>query len=591
MFRPSRANSAGPSSEQKRAPPWASLGVPLASRTVKIGPCPFSPFPVSSCSILPGAIKTLRGTCRRITVHCFLRGLKLALPVTPVDPTATVWRGDPNLPVALQGVEILGTPVGHEPFIVHKLAQKTAAHSVLLDRIPAIENVQAAWLLLLFCAAAKANFLLRTVNLELTIDYAAHHDSRCWQYLCRILRAPDPNAKMIAAVPLSEGGLGLHNAVLIRSAAHWASWADCMHKNRNRHPSICRSILTGLSVEFPSVGLQSVRSCGRELQDVGFELPSWVDLAEGLRPNSAAVEDEPGMPRFGWQRVAAACLEVDFKTHRLLPTTASAERALMRSQAGPLASVPVVAFPTCSSPSLVANSSAPSFFVASTFPFPCPLATAGVAVAACSVAGILGKRGFPLENAAGRVCREAGARVRTNVMVRDMDLVPNDRIDNRRLEVVADGLPLFGGAQLATDTTLVSTFRRDGTSRPQADSIDGVALAAARRNKARTYPELSGGDGRARLVVLAAEVGGRWWATLLLGWTGLSATCCESLELTCGQSRLAKKKTFVLFGTRQGEVGTENPPGERPSRVLQTVEQSVVLSGSESVRFTAGTSR
>ena len=82
-------------------------------------------------------------------------------------------------------------------------------------------------------------------------------------------------------------------------------------------------------------------------EDVGFELPSWVDLEEGLRPDSAAVEDEPGMPRFGWQRVAAACLEVDFKPHRLLPTMASAERALMLSQAGPLAAVPFVVFTTC----------------------------------------------------------------------------------------------------------------------------------------------------------------------------------------------------------------------------------------------------
>ena len=123
---------------------------------------------------------------------------------------------------------------------------------------------------------------------------------------------------MIAAVPLSEGGLGLHSAVLTRSAAHWASWADCMHMIRNpvsllnSHPLAC-SLCVGLG----------------ELQDVGFELPSWVDLADGLRPNSAAVEDEPGMPRFGWQRVAAACLEVDFKAHRLLPTMASAERAQM----------------------------------------------------------------------------------------------------------------------------------------------------------------------------------------------------------------------------------------------------------------------
>ena len=42
----------------------------------------------------------------------------------------------PNLPVALQGVKILGTPVGHEAFVVHKLAEKTAAHSVLLGQDP-----------------------------------------------------------------------------------------------------------------------------------------------------------------------------------------------------------------------------------------------------------------------------------------------------------------------------------------------------------------------------------------------------------------------------------------------------------------------
>ena len=38
----------------------------------------------------------------------------------------------------------------------------------------------------------------------------------------------------------------------------------------------------------------------------------------------------------------------------------------------------------------------------------------------------------------------------------------------------------------------------------------GAALEEARQQKERTYPELSGDGGRARLVVLAAEVGGRW---------------------------------------------------------------------------------
>ena len=36
------------------------------------------------------------------------------------------------------------------------------------------------------------------------------------------------------------------------------------------------------------------------------------------------------------------------------------------------------------------------------------------------------------------------------------------------------------------------------------------ALQEARRRKERTYPELAGDAGRARLVVLAAEAGSRW---------------------------------------------------------------------------------
>ena len=136
-----------------------------------------------------------------------------------------------------------------------------------------------------------------------------------------------------------------------------------------------------------------------------------------------------------------------------------------------------------------------------------PLDSLGHHRAACAVAGVLGRRGFPLESAAARVCREAGARVRTNVMVRDLDLWPPLRIDNRRLEVVPDGLPLHGRTQLAIDATLVSALTRDGTASPGADRHDGVALVEARRRKERTYPELSGEGGRARLVVLAAEVG------------------------------------------------------------------------------------
>ena len=98
----------------------------------------------------------------------------------------------------------------------------------------------------------------------------------------------------------------------------------------------------------------------------------------------------------------------------------------------------------------------------------------------------------------------------TNVFVRDLDLAAFNALDGRRLEVVADGLTLFRGAQLAIDTTMVSPLHRDGSARRRAADVDGAALEAARRRKERTYPELAGDGGRARLVVLAAEVGGRW---------------------------------------------------------------------------------
>ena len=130
--------------------------------------------------------------------------------------------------------------------------------------------------------------------------------------------------------------------------------------------------------------------------------------------------------------------------------------------------------------------------------------------AACANVGVLGRRGFALESAAARVCREAGARVSVNQLVRDLDIAAPDAGDNRRLEVVADGLPLFHGAQLAIDTTMVSPLSRTGLPHARCADVDGAATVAARRRKERRYPELSGEQGRARLVVLACEVGGRF---------------------------------------------------------------------------------
>ena len=104
-----------------------------------------------------------------------------------------------------------------------------------------------------------------------------------------------------------------------------------------------------------------------------------------------------------------------------------------------------------------------------------------------------------------RICREAGGRVSTNFLVRDLDLEHLQGPDGRRLEVVADGLPLFGGAQLAVDTNVV---RGDGTARRGAANVDGVALEAARKRKVRTFPRSHGSPPTSPSSVTSKELGG-----------------------------------------------------------------------------------
>ena len=117
-------------------------------------------------------------------------------------------------------------------------------------------------------------------------------------------------------------------------------------------------------------------------------------------------------------------------------------------------------------------------------------------------------RAVPLEKMWRRVCKEAGGQLQRTGFLRDTNLGDVRATDGRRVECVVNGLsPL--GKQLAVDITLVSALKRNGDPRPKAHRENGVALAEARKDKQRKYPELERGT-RCRLVVTAMEVGGRW---------------------------------------------------------------------------------
>ena len=162
----------------------------------------------------------------------------------------TIWVGDWSLPQDQQGLVVLGTPLGSDAFVQRQLVLKRAEHDCLLSRIPAIDDLQAAWLILRYCACPRANYLLRVLPPAATSHFAEQHDAavgRCLATLLGFADAPLPPAAVRAShLPLQYGGLGLRQALADRHAAYWASWYDTFPVIRDRAPEAAARFLAFL---------------------------------------------------------------------------------------------------------------------------------------------------------------------------------------------------------------------------------------------------------------------------------------------------------------------------------------------------------
>ena len=131
------------------------------------------------------------------------------------DPCAQVWRGS-DRPEDQLGLKVLGTPLGHPAYVQEQLEIIAAEHQQFLD-------LQCAWALLLHCGSARANYYLRVVRPECTVQFAALHDEGLWRCLCFLLDIPsDCAAGLIidsVSLPLSLGGFGFRSATRSRVAA------------------------------------------------------------------------------------------------------------------------------------------------------------------------------------------------------------------------------------------------------------------------------------------------------------------------------------------------------------------------------------
>ena len=73
------------------------------------------------------------------------------------------------MPLHQQGLIVLGTPY----WVERELAEISVKHQSLLDWIPQVQDLQSAWLSLLFCAVPRPNYLLRMLHPEATRLFAA----------------------------------------------------------------------------------------------------------------------------------------------------------------------------------------------------------------------------------------------------------------------------------------------------------------------------------------------------------------------------------------------------------------------------------
>ena len=154
------------------------------------------------------------------------------------------------------------------PTSCRRLEAKSDSHGTLLARIPAVQDLQAAWLILLFCASVRANFLLRALPLQATYEFSLQHDKSLRRCLSTFVGVEIPEHIWdVVSLTLSLGGLGLQSAQRVRHAASWASWSDSLAMVVQRHTDVVGVMVRSLQARGTLIHLDGVANARQFLID------------------------------------------------------------------------------------------------------------------------------------------------------------------------------------------------------------------------------------------------------------------------------------------------------------------------------------
>ena len=164
-----------------------------------------------------------------------------------------------------------------------------------------------------------------------------------------------------------------------------------------RNPAVAAEVVDQLSYLKPLQGcLQELRATSVLLDMQGFQWrPSWVELRDGKRPPECSARD-PGEWPHCWQYWASSILDSRFWKLSMLAGQSAARQATIQPHLFQVQS-------TCSGCHETLD----------------PL---GYHRNACSHSGRIQRRATPIERVMARICREAGARVKFNALLRVMNV-------------------------------------------------------------------------------------------------------------------------------------------------------------------------
>ena len=135
----------------------------------------------------------------------------------------------------------MGSPLGSLAFIEAHSQKRLEEERKLLDKLNNKLKLQTAWLLLYYCAAPRANHILRTLPPAASCRYAAAHDQAVLDTFGNMFSLEPATINDFVnrsriEMPMRFGGLGLRNSQRTAPAAYWASWADSLETLSTRVP-------------------------------------------------------------------------------------------------------------------------------------------------------------------------------------------------------------------------------------------------------------------------------------------------------------------------------------------------------------------